>query len=83
MAKMKVYELAKEMDKQSKDVINYLKDQGVEVKSHMSSIEDSSVSLVKKHFEPNTNVANLKIIKGSLLEFCYNPILYKASINEK
>jgi translation initiation factor IF-2 len=50
MAKIKIYELAKEIDKQSKDIINYLKDNGVEVKSHMSNIEDSQVSLVKKHF---------------------------------
>ncbi|MDF2590214.1 MAG: translation initiation factor [Anaerocolumna sp.] len=50
MAKIKVYELAKEIDKQSKDIINYLKNQGVEVKSHMSNVEDDQVSLVKKYF---------------------------------
>jgi translation initiation factor IF-2 len=50
MAKIKVYELAKEIDKQSKDIINYLKNQGVEVKSHMSNVEDDHVNLVKKYF---------------------------------
>ncbi len=50
MAKIKVYELAKEIDKPSKDIINYLKDQGIEVKSHMSNLEESSISLVKKQF---------------------------------
>ncbi|WP_313132301.1 translation initiation factor IF-2, partial [Anaerocolumna sp.] len=50
MAKMKVYELAKEIDKQSRDIINYLKDSGVEIKSHMSNLEDTQVNLVKNHF---------------------------------
>lgn len=50
MAKMKVYELAKELDKQSKDILNFLADKGVEVKSHMSTIEDDAVEMVKKAF---------------------------------
>jgi translation initiation factor IF-2 len=54
MAKMKVYELAKEIDKQSKDIINYLNNQGLDVKSHMSNLEDSSVSMVKKYFSPQS-----------------------------
>ena len=40
MAKMKIYELAKSIDKPSKDIINVLKDKGIEVKSHMSNIDD-------------------------------------------
>ena len=62
MAKIKVYELAKEIDKQSKDVMNYLKDQGVEVKSHMSNIDDSSVNLVKKHFTPQEKSMNSPVV---------------------
>lgn len=58
MAKMKVYELAKEIDKQSKDIINYLKDNGVDIKSHMSNLEDNHVVLVKNHFLGVTKPAN-------------------------
>lgn len=47
MAKMKVHELAKELDKQSKEVLALLHENGVEVKSHMSSIEDSEIDMVK------------------------------------
>ncbi len=50
MAKMKVYELAKELEIQSKDVITYLKEKGVEVKAAQSSIEDDAIEMVKKQF---------------------------------
>ena len=50
MAKMKVYELAKELDKQSKEILIFLGDKGVEAKSHMSTIEDDAVKMVKEAF---------------------------------
>ena len=43
MAKMKVHELAKELNVQSKDIITLLRDKGVEVKSHMSVLDRKSV----------------------------------------
>ena len=42
MAKMKVHELAKELEIQSKDIITYLKEKGMEVKAAQSSIEDKN-----------------------------------------
>ena len=50
MAKMKVYELAKELEIQSKDVITFLQGKGVEVKAAQSSVEDEHIALVKKNF---------------------------------
>ena len=50
MAKMKVYELAKELEIQSKDVISFLQEKGVEVKAAQSSVEDEHIALVKKKF---------------------------------
>ncbi len=50
MAKMKIYELAKEMGVESKDIISALKDKGIEVKSHMSVIEDGQVEEMKAKF---------------------------------
>ena len=50
MAKMKVHELAKELDKQSKDVLAFLQEKGVDVKAAQSSIEDDAVDMVRKHF---------------------------------
>ena len=50
MAKMKVYELAKELDIQSKDVISFLQEKGVEVKAAQSSVEEEQVNLVQNRF---------------------------------
>ncbi|MDD2967943.1 MAG: translation initiation factor IF-2 [Lachnospiraceae bacterium] len=50
MAKLRVHELAKELDKQSKDIINLLHDKGVDVKNHMTTLEDHDVDFVKKAF---------------------------------
>ena len=54
MAKMKVHELAKELDKQSKELIAFLQDKGYEVKVAQSSIEDDAIALVRKHFGGDT-----------------------------
>ncbi|GAA0078059.1 translation initiation factor IF-2 [Clostridium sp. CTA-5] len=49
MSKIRVYELAKELDVSSKDLITLLMDEfGVEVKNHMSAIEDEEAQLIKE-----------------------------------
>ena len=50
MSKIRVHELAKELGKQNKDILNFLAEKGIEVKSHMSSIENEQIELVKKKF---------------------------------
>ncbi|MDO5539753.1 MAG: translation initiation factor IF-2 N-terminal domain-containing protein, partial [Eubacteriales bacterium] len=52
MSKMRVHELAKELGRTNREVITFLTDKGVEVKSHMSMLEEEQVSLVKKHIVP-------------------------------
>ena len=52
MPKQKIHELAKELNKSSKEVMDFLNKNGVEVKSHMSSIEDTQIDMVKKEFAP-------------------------------
>ena len=46
LGKMKIHELAKEIDKTSKEIIAVAQELGLEVKSHMSSLEDNEVKLV-------------------------------------
>ena len=43
MSKIRVHELAKELGKQNKDILNFLAEKGIEVKSHMSSIENEQI----------------------------------------
>ena len=50
MAKIKVYELAKKLNVQSKDVLEFLESKKIEVKNHMSAVEDSVADQVKEHF---------------------------------
>ena len=61
MSKIKIYELAKQIDKQSKDIVTFLKENNVDVKNHMSNIEDNQVDMVKKHF--STKHVEKKIIE--------------------
>jgi len=48
MAKMKVYELAQEIGVKSAELLALLKNKGIEVKSHMSVLEDGQVEDVRK-----------------------------------
>ena len=49
MSKIRVYELAKELNVSSKNLINLLMEEfGVEVKNHMSVIEDEDATLIKE-----------------------------------
>ncbi len=50
MAKMKVHELAKELNIESKQVLAFLQEKGIEAKAAQSSIEDSAIEQVRKAF---------------------------------
>ncbi len=50
MAKIKVHEIAKELEKQSKEVIAFLQDKGIEVKAAQSSLEEDVADMVRKAF---------------------------------
>ena len=66
MAKVKVHELAKELNIQSKEILQYLSEQNIEVKSHMSSIEDDVIRVVKKKFaKERTGKRGKSCTKGS------------------
>ncbi len=54
MSKLRLYELAKELNVPSKDLIEVLKDEfNIEVKNHMSVIEDEDAELIKELLEGN------------------------------
>ncbi len=50
MAKVRVHEAAKQFGVQSKEIISYLAEQGIEIKSASSGLEESQVALVEKKF---------------------------------
>ena len=64
MARVKVHELAKEINKNSKDIINFLQKKGVEVKAAQSSLEDDIVTMVRKEFS-NESESEVKVQTAS------------------
>ncbi len=55
MAKIKVHEIAKELEKQSKEIIAFLQDKGIEVKAAQSSLEDDVADMVRRNLGGNRN----------------------------
>ncbi|HMK66873.1 MAG TPA: translation initiation factor IF-2 [Thermodesulfobacteriota bacterium] len=49
MAKIRVYELAKELQMENKVLVDLAREMGIDIKSHSSSISDEEVSLIKGH----------------------------------
>lgn len=58
MSKVRIYELAKELNIPSKELINILKQEfGVHVKNHMSVLSDEDSSLIKEYFSDDSTTA--------------------------
>ena len=51
MSKIRVYTLADELDMESKELIDILNNLGIEVSSHMSTVEDDTAKLVREMVE--------------------------------
>lgn len=51
MSKQRVHELAKEFGKTNKDVMDFLKSKNIDVKSHMSTVEDKDAEMVRQILE--------------------------------
>ncbi len=57
MAKIRVHELAKELNIPSKDLVRIIKDLGIDVKNHMSTMEDQQGEWVKRKLrEPEEQI---------------------------
>jgi len=49
MTKMRVYELAKELEMENKVLVDAIREMNIEVKSHSSSLSEEEVALIKGH----------------------------------
>ncbi|MCX7951800.1 MAG: translation initiation factor IF-2 [Clostridiales bacterium] len=62
MSKIRVYELAKQINKTSKEVIELLYNEfGIEVKNHMSVIEGEDANIIKEYIEELSNNQNKEV----------------------
>lgn len=55
MPKMRIHELAKELNVDNKKVMEFLKEKKIEVKSHMSTLEENQEAMVRKEFSSQTD----------------------------
>ena len=61
MGKMKVHELAKELNLTSKEVIERASKLGIELKSHLSSLEDGDIERIKENLGKAKSVEIKKV----------------------
>ena len=61
MAKVRVYELAKDLNMTNKQLLNKMKELKIEVKSHMSSLEDSTVTAIKREIFGKKKQKSVKV----------------------
>ena len=83
MAKMKVHELAKELDRKSKELIDFLQAKGYEVKVAQSSIEDDAIALVRKEFASQGEKAAPPVVEEKPQKAEGKPRAEEASATEK
>ncbi|MEJ5349341.1 MAG: translation initiation factor IF-2 [Desulfosoma sp.] len=51
MARMRVHELAKELDMNSKDLLERILKMGISVKNHMSTLSESAIAKIREHLQ--------------------------------
>lgn len=67
MSKKRLYEIAKELGKSSKEIVDYAQELGLDVKSHSSSVDESDAKRIAAKFSGNakTAVAKAKVEKAA------------------
>ena len=60
MSKKRLYEIAKELGKSSKEVVDYAQELGLDVKSHSSSVDESDAKRIVAKFSGNAKPAAAK-----------------------
>jgi len=80
MSKIRIHELAKELDKSNKEILSFLQDKKVDVKSHMSTLEDAHITMLKSAFGKNEKPAAVpkpaepkEVKKSSNITQVYHP----------
>ncbi len=61
MAKRRIFQLAKELNISHTEIVNFLKDNGVDVTSHMSPVDESAITLIESEFaKDKENIARYR-----------------------
>lgn len=57
MSTIRVYELAKELNKTNKEVLDFLKSKNIDLTSHMSNVEEAHAQMVRENYKKGTVTA--------------------------
>ncbi|MCH7612336.1 MAG: translation initiation factor IF-2 [Candidatus Marinimicrobia bacterium] len=61
MAKRRIFQIAKELNISHTEIVNFLKDNGVDVTSHMSPVDEDAVALIESEFaKDKENIARYR-----------------------
>ncbi len=80
MGKLKLYELAKEMDVSSKDLLEQAKQMGINIKSHLSVLSDKDIKNLKENYkkpEKNNMKKDNKKVNGQKKD---NPVIIRREV---
>ncbi len=51
MSSNRIYDLARQLNVPSRDLLDVLKNQGIDVKSHMSTVDDATANIILEKFQ--------------------------------
>ena len=68
MGKIKIYDLAKELNLSSKELLKIANEMGIDAKSHLSSLEDEQVEKIKEKCSSDSNNTEVKKEENSKKE---------------
>ncbi len=83
MAKIKVADLAKEIGAPAKDVMSYLREKGVDVKSFSSMVDEEGIKIAEAFYGPRKEKKPAEPKRRALFDASGNPIKRKFDENGK
>ena len=80
MAKIKIYEIAKELNVDNKSIIDAANKMGLTVKSHLSAIEEDEAKKIRDTFTPKAAVKEEKKVKSNNNEIARGPVIIRREV---
>ena len=80
MAKIKIYEIAKELNVDNKSIIDAANKIGLAVKSHLSAIEEDEAKKIRDTFTPKAAVKEEKKVKSNNNEIARGPVIIRREV---
>ena len=80
MAKIKIYEIAKELNVDNKSIIDAANKIGLAVKSHLSAIEEDEAKKIRDTFTPKASVKEERKAKSNNNEIARGPVIIRREV---